>query len=421
MMFCKNCGNQLKSSASFCPSCGGQVDAPAPAQFPQQDFNQQPAYTPEPAYSPDPAYTPETYTVPSQNPYPVYGAGPELPPKKRFYQRWWFWVITVVLLLVIGFLALAGVGLRHAPVSDPVPGDHALVGTWEWDESATYRLIFNSEGQGSRGFFPLIQRFDWQVTDGEYIRKTFRGGVVEQWDFIIRGNVLSIDQQGTDRAYSYIRRGEAPPPGDGEATTQPQETEPLGPVDPDELVGQWLWDRTESLYYTFRADGTGLRGFGQDREFTWRVDEDGGLIMNFGTRDEDWTFNIINDVLTIGSGGRFHSYFRDGAAPTAAEPPAANDPAPGEASALIGTWAYSGDARWRYYFFPDGTGARAAGEEFEWSVEDGNRLYITFESAAANRSFRLREERWTYTIADGVLTLNSRQNPALSYSYTWVE
>jgi len=431
MMFCKNCGNQLKPSASFCPSCGSQVGAPAPApaQFPEQ---QPQPYTPDPAYNAEPAYNPDTYNpTPAYNPYPTYNTGPELPQKKPFYKRWWFWLITIILLLIIGFLALAGVGLRHAPTSDPAPGDHALVGTWEWDESNVYLLIFNNEGQGSRGFFPLIQRFDWEITEDGYINKTFRGGVVEPWDFVIRGNVLSIDQRDSDRAYSYIRRGEAPAPIESDETTQPPdngETIPVPPITPGDasalLVGEWLWDRTERLYYTFRADGTGLRGFAQNNNFTWHVTSDGGLVINFGTRDGDWAFTIENDVLTIGRAGSAStfSYIRDGDAPPAADPPATQTPAPSGTHALVGIWSFDENPGWRYYFFPDGTGARGASDEFEWSVGTGNLLTITFSSAAANQTFGgLLEERWTYTITGGSLTLNSRQNTALSYSYTRVD
>ena len=346
-MFCKNCGAQMKESAGFCQFCGSQVGATVPTaastQFPEQNFSQSspdPAYAPDPVYGSDPAYQPDPVYNPPPAPYPAYGMGLEPPPKRPFYKRWWFWVITVVLLLIVGLFALIGIGFRHIEHIPAQPGDHALVGIWEWEDSTTYLYVFNADGTGSRGFAPLIQRFEWEIDAGGHLILELRG-YAEIITYSISGNRLTLNHRGGN-TYRYTRRTEAAaalPSGD-DTTTQPQDN-----------------NVTETL------------------------------------PDPD-----VHEETVPAS-------------------------APGDAHPLVGTWAYDENQNWRYFFFPDGTGARGAGSgyEFEWRVEDGNRLYITFASAAANRTFRLREERWTYTIADGTLTLDSRQDASASFSYIWVE
>ena len=65
------------------------------------------------------------------------------------------------------------------------------------------------------------------------------------------------------------------------------------------LTGVWAWDVNDSFIYEFRADGTGVRGFDNNRiDITWFAD-DNNLFIDVGYMIEHWTFTIYDGVLTI--------------------------------------------------------------------------------------------------------------------------
>jgi len=81
---------------------------------------------------------------------------------------------------------------------------------------------------------------------------------------------------------------------------------------------------------------------------------------------------------------------------------------------LIGTWAYENFAGWTYTFYEDGTGVRGAGADigdFEWSVNDD-----TLRIECSVQMFNIPSERWTFTIENNVLTLDSQQ-ANITYRY----
>ena len=82
----------------------------------------------------------------------------------------------------------------------------------------------------------------------------------------------------------------------------PEEYEEHKRVQHHALVGTWQWDEITSYEYTFRADGTGARGIAPDLdEFTWNSPEAGNVIMQSDTLDENWSYTIISDMLTLNS------------------------------------------------------------------------------------------------------------------------
>lgn len=53
------------------------------------------------------------------------------------------------------------------------------------------------------------------------------------------------------------------------------------------------------IYYVFETDGTGIRGFADERyDIYWYAYGD-YLFMDVGTMIETWEFKIVDDVLTI--------------------------------------------------------------------------------------------------------------------------
>ena len=81
---------------------------------------------------------------------------------------------------------------------------------------------------------------------------------------------------------------------------------------------------------------------------------------------------------------------------------------------LVGTWAWDIDDSFTYIFSDDGTlvrGFDGLEDEYNWGTEDGEHLMIGSGPFA---------ESWTYTISNNVLTLESRQEAGVVYSYDWV-
>ncbi|MCL2421178.1 MAG: hypothetical protein FWD03_04910 [Defluviitaleaceae bacterium] len=94
----------------------------------------------------------------------------------------------------------------------------------------------------------------------------------------------------------------------------------------------------------------------------------------------------------------------------------------GDDHPLVGTWAWDTGDTYLYVFHADGQGTRGTPplvQSFEWtarqfdSPEDGD--------GHLSLSFRRLTESWTYTIADGVLTITSNQVGGMTYSYIQLE
>ena len=81
---------------------------------------------------------------------------------------------------------------------------------------------------------------------------------------------------------------------------------------------------------------------------------------------------------------------------------------------LVGTWAWDDDDSYTYTFHSDGTLVRGVAEEYEeheWGTDGGEHLIIGSGP---------RSESWTYTISENVLTIESRQQEGVIFSYNWV-
>jgi len=84
--------------------------------------------------------------------------------------------------------------------------------------------------------------------------------------------------------------------------------------------------------------------------------------------------------------------------------------------ALVGTWEWVFIDDYTYVFNADGTGTRGftgAREGFTWSTNN-DELRINRNSAPSGE---VRNERWTYSIENNVLTIVSRHEAGLEYSY----
>ena len=84
-------------------------------------------------------------------------------------------------------------------------------------------------------------------------------------------------------------------------------------------------------------------------------------------------------------------------------------------AALVGTWRWDGYDSYNYFFYADGRGVRGFSGNtysFIWGT-DADGLVI----APHGRSV----EFWTFTIADDVLTIDSRQVPGMTFSYYRVD
>jgi len=86
-------------------------------------------------------------------------------------------------------------------------------------------------------------------------------------------------------------------------------------------------------------------------------------------------------------------------------------------ASLVGIWFWDDNSGFEYLFNDDGTGIRGWPSEpspFTWST-NGSTLNIVCQGDSA--MFGVRNERWTYTVANNNLTLISQQSRNMSYSY----
>jgi len=205
-----------------------------------------------------------------------------------------------------------------------------------------------------------------------------------------------------------------------------------------ELVGRWGWDENTSWTYQFDADGTGSRTHNAGRErFYWsvsgrtlRIESQTNRNLQFNRRIERWTMRYNNGELSLSLEGTTYRYIRmggGGANVIDAEPtvPAETTPAPATVTAaqVVGTWNWDEHPTWQYFFAPNGEGTRGGGgasvEEFAWEVENGVLFINSIDGRALQ--FGVANEEWSVRIADGAMTLRSRQAQNMEYTYLRAE
>lgn len=193
-----------------------------------------------------------------------------------------------------------------SPPAEPV--DMAVVGAWVWDEDYGYIYEFMADGTGRRGWYPdLLEDFAWSTVMADNHLILHFNLYYESLTYTIVDDVITLDsRQVIGMSFNYVR-------WEGDfIETEPYEYEVDFTGHP--LVGTWAWDADSSYIYTFMADGTGVRGFAGNRyDIFWYAYED-FLLMDVGTTMiEEWSFEIVDDVLTIVSlqvAGTTWSYVR---------------------------------------------------------------------------------------------------------------
>lgn len=288
----------------------------------------------------------------------------------------------IMLMLAIG---LTGCGSATQDLSD-----HALIGTWNWDDNILWQYTFNPDGTGTRGLPDSLQTFNWSDQGDGHVRMSVIFFLREEWNYSIDNNMLTLDSRQTaGLTYRYRREGAAPT------------------IDPL-LVGEWTWDDNWLYDYVFYEDGTGWRGLPDWIEtFEWTVLEDGHLRLDLaGGIRENWNYTISGDMLTTVSrefAGVSFNYTRAGAE-VALSP------------ILFGGWFWDENELYEYVFYEDGTGWRGLPdwiEEFMWTVPGDGHLRFLLTNGA--------REDWNYEVYDNVLTLESRQIANMRFSYLRAE
>jgi len=90
-----------------------------------------------------------------------------------------------------------------------------------------------------------------------------------------------------------------------------------------------------------------------------------------------------------------------------------------ENSPIVGTWGWDQLGDWRYVFNPDGTGHRGEGFgadffEFTWDANDSRLRINLIGDLPANA---IRNEQWNFVIDGNRLTIDSRQDRSIVWSY----
>ena len=87
---------------------------------------------------------------------------------------------------------------------------------------------------------------------------------------------------------------------------------------------------------------------------------------------------------------------------------------------LVGTWEWDMNPDWRYVFNGDGTGTRGLPgymhDSFVWWV-NGSNLRIDMTAGTTFNSLYRNDESWTFTINGNFLTLSSRQEIGMTWTY----
>ncbi|MCL2521527.1 MAG: DUF5640 domain-containing protein [Erysipelotrichales bacterium] len=179
-----------------------------------------------------------------------------------------------------------------------------------------------------------------------------------------------------------------------------------------DFVGTWEWLHGPEWRYVFNADGTGNRGVPGDTEtFSWstnndRININRNQAASGEIRNERWSFIISGNSLTLNSlqeAGLSFSYIRrlDGQ----------------QNPLIIGIWQMNFDLSLHYIFKADGTGERGFDgsemEAFTWSTSNN---HLNMDMIYQNQNY-IRNERWTFTVSENVLTISSLQEAGLTISF----
>lgn len=193
-------------------------------------------------------------------------------------KRFKYLAAAAITLLILALLTACGIATQDV-------SEHVLVGTWNWDDNALWQYTFNEDGTGVRGFLDERETFNWSIPNDGHVRMNMGRGSSENWDYILDGDMLTLDsRQVPGLTYHYVREGA---------------TLPINPA----LVESWGWEDSALYEYVFNEDGTGRRGFPDEIEtFTWTTPEAGHIRMDIagGTR-EHWNYTIAGDRLTLTS------------------------------------------------------------------------------------------------------------------------
>jgi len=183
-----------------------------------------------------------------------------------------------------------------------------LVGMWEWNRDTTWTYTFHEDGTGSRGIIGFdYHEFEWTITRGELRIEcpvAMFGVISERWRATIEDGELTVVSAQGGPTYIYHR-----------IEYQTESPAYIVGIHEDDLVGTWVWNLDRTWVYSFREDGTGIRGALIDldyREFEWAITH-GELriecpVSLFGVASERWEATIAGDTLTLSSlqdGGTF--------------------------------------------------------------------------------------------------------------------
>jgi len=179
---------------------------------------------------------------------------------------------------------------------------------------------------------------------------------------------------------------------------------PDAPPTDHPLIGTWAWSRNTEYVYVFESNGEGTRVAGPDiNTFIWSVTDDGGVTMDIqGALTAEWSYEIDERLLTLSSRqerGLEYVFIKTGVAPAPQTGP------------LVGTWAWEYNDAWLFVFGDNGQGTRGIDPDivsFEWwTTADGG--------VATHRGSHV--DLWSYTIDGEELTLVSRQEPGVEFTY----
>ena len=96
---------------------------------------------------------------------------------------------------------------EFVPVAAPeIEHEHALIGTWAWDEGPTFTYVFSKDGTLTRGIPGQIEELEWRTEGADHILMG-SGIFMESWTFSIVDDVLTItSRQVPGMEFRYIRQ-----------------------------------------------------------------------------------------------------------------------------------------------------------------------------------------------------------------------
>ena len=80
---------------------------------------------------------------------------------------------------------------------------HAIVGTWEIEDTGNFSFIFDEDGTGVEVWSTRTDTFSWSIS-GRNLTLDFGGGETEVLPFAISGDTLTLTEDGYDLV--FIRR-----------------------------------------------------------------------------------------------------------------------------------------------------------------------------------------------------------------------